>query len=591
MPAAVLGVERSVDGKLWRARLGDDRRAAAIAQRLGVPEIVGRVLAGRGVELENADRYLNPRLKELLPDPFALRDMERAVDRLVAAVRDREPIAVFGDYDVDGATSSAVLHRFLAAIGVPLRIYIPDRIKEGYGPNADALRRLAEEGVRVVVTVDCGISSFDALEAGAAAGLDIIIVDHHKAEPRLPAAHAVVNPNRLDDDSGLGRLAAVGVTFMLVVALNARLRQLGWYGAGTPEPDLRYWLDLVALGTVCDMVPLQGLNRAFVVQGVKVLAARHNTGLAALSDVAGLRERPGAYHLGYLLGPRVNAGGRVGRSDLGARLMTTDDPGEAAEIANQLDLYNRERQEIEQAVLAEAIAAVDSSAEPLAQTVVAGEGWHPGVIGIVASRLVTRYNRPACVIALKGERGKGSGRSVPGFDLGAAVIAARQAGLVLDGGGHAMAAGFSVEAAHIDALRSFLAERFAHAADAGSLMPSLGLDGILSVGAATPEFLDLIDQAGPYGAGNAEPRFAFADARIAKADVVGERHVRVFLTDVSGARLRAIAFRAFETELGTALLEHRGRSLHIAGHLRHDNWQGRNQVQLHIEDAATVRTS
>ncbi len=592
MPAApppVLGVERSIAGKFWRPRLADDRPAMAMAQRFDIPEMVARVLAGRGVALDEAERYLNPTIRDLMPNPLSIKDMAAAAARLAAAIDKGEPIAVFGDYDVDGATSSALLHRFFAALGVPLRIYIPDRLTEGYGPNAAALERLAAEGIRVVITVDCGISAFAALEAGAAAGLDVIVVDHHKAEPKLPDARAVVNPNRLDDDSGLGDLAAVGVAFMVVVALNAHLRDAGWYSAARPEPDLLAWLDIVALGTVCDMVPLTGLNRALVAQGLKVMARRGNSGLAALADVAGVRERPSAFHLGFMLGPRVNAGGRVGEAGLGARLLATDDGGEATAIARQLDDYNKERQEIEQAVLTAAADQVEAIAEgPGPVVFVADRDWHPGVIGIVASRLCARYGRPACVVSLDGKKGKGSGRSVVGFDLGAAVIAARQAGLILDGGGHAMAAGFSLEADRLDAVGAFLSERMVHQAGAHPMTPSLGLDGVLSVGAATTDLLEIIDQAGPFGAGNAEPRFVIAEARIARADIVGERHVRVFLSDMAGSRLKGIAFRAFESELGRALLDHRGRTLHLAGHLRHDTWQGRNEVQLQIEDAASV---
>ena len=583
---AVLDVERSVLGKRWRQRPADDRAALAIAQRLGVPEIVGRVLAGRGVGPEEAEAFLNPTLRALLPDPSRLKDMDKAVERIVAALQGGEKIAVFGDYDVDGATSAALLQRFFAALGQPLRIYIPDRRTEGYGPNAAALRRLAEDGITVVITVDCGIAAFDALAAGAEAGLDVIVVDHHLAEPRLPPAHAVINPNRLDDDSGLGHLAAVGVTFMLVVVLNRALRALRRHGAGG-EPDLRQWLDLVALGTVCDVVPLVGLNRALVVRGLEVIARRGNVGLAALADVGGVKERPGAYHLGFVLGPRVNAGGRVGEADLGARLLATDDDAEARVLAETLDRLNSERRAIEQAVLDAALAQIAARPSPPGPLVLAaGDGWHPGVIGIVASRLVGRFGRPACVIALDGGSGRGSGRSVRGIDLGAAVVAARQAGLLTAGGGHAMAAGFTVGAGDLEALEAFLGERIAAQADPDSLGPSLGVDGVLTPAGATTALLARLAQAGPYGAGNAEPRFAFADARIAMADRVGDSHVRAVLADPEGRRLKAIAFRSTETALGRTLLDSVGRTLHVAGHLRADNWQGRHGVQLFVEDAA-----
>lgn len=583
---AVLGVEESVLGKRWRPRLGDERTALGIAQRLDVPEIVGRIMAGRGVSMDDAERYLDPTLKTLLPDPSVMRDMDAAAARIAKAIHDSEPVAVFGDYDVDGATSSAVLHRYFAAIGVPLRIYIPDRLKEGYGPNAPALEALAKEGIKVALTVDCGITAFEALEAAADAGLDMIVVDHHVAEPKLPRAAAVVNPNRMDDDSGLGHLAAVGVAYMLVIALNRKLRADGWFADRT-EPNLVQWLDLVALGTVCDVVPLTGLNRAFVTQGLKVMARRQNTGLRALADVARLNEAPGAFHLGFLLGPRVNAGGRVGEAGLGARLLTTEDAVEAQRLAEQLDRYNTERKEIEAAVLDAALAQVGEDFEGPA-VIAVGEGWHPGVIGIVASRLVGKYGRPAFVIGTDGDVGKGSARSIQGIDLGAAVIAARQSGLLINGGGHKMAAGLTVETAKIDALRKFLTERLWDEG-AADIKPSLGVDGTLSVSGATPDLFEMIAQAGPYGAGNPEPRFVLADARVAFADVVGESHVRVSLSEIGGKPLKGIAFRATESGLGEMLLKNAGKGhIHIAGHLRADTWQGRKGVQFVIEDAAAV---
>src|SRR5215472_12403293 len=400
---AFLGVERSLLGRRWRARGGDDREGLAIAQRMALPEIVGRLLAARGVGAEAAESFLNPTLRELLPDPSRFRDMDKAAARLARAVRDGEEIAVFGDYDVDGATSAALLARFFAAAGHPIRIYIPDRMKEGYGPNLPALLALKEQGVRIVITVDCGITAFEPLAGAEAAGLEVIVVDHHVAEPRLPAAFAVINPNRLDEGKGHGQLAAVGVTFLLVVAVNRGLRQAGWYGEARAEPDLKRWLDLVALGTVCDVVPLTGLNRALVAQGLKVMARRGNPGLVALADVARLAEPPGCYHAGFLLGPRVNAGGRVGEAGLGARLLTTED-------------------EIEAQVQLAAIAQVEARLAP-GLVFAAAPGWHAGVIRIVASRLKELYGRPACVVALDedGAIGKGSGRSISGIDLGSAV--------------------------------------------------------------------------------------------------------------------------------------------------------------------------
>jgi len=584
MESALLGIERSLSGKRWHQRGTDDRMGLAMAQRLGVPEMLGRLLAARGVEADSADVFLSPTLRALLPDPSRFLGMDAAVERLVQAIAAGEPIAVFGDYDVDGATSAALLHRFFAAIGIVVRLYIPDRLREGYGPNAPALLQLRREGVAVVVTVDCGTTAVAPLAEAAAAGLSVIVLDHHTAEAQLPAAVAVVNPNRLDESSGHGQLAAVGVAFLLVVALNRALRQHGWYGATRPEPDLLQWLDLVALGTVCDVVPLTGINRALVGQGLKFMARRGNLGLAALADVAGLSEPPGAYHAGFVLGPRINAGGRVGVADLGVRLLTTADPAEAAALARQLDALNADRQVLEQSVLEAAIAQVEARAPNGALVAASGEGWHPGVIGIVAGRLKERYNRPACVIAVADGIGKGSARSVNGIDFGSAILAARQAGLLVNGGGHRMAAGFTVAADRIPALTAFLDARLAAAAG-GPIVPQLYIDGVLSPAAVTPELARLLTRLGPFGAGNAEPRFAVPDLRVVQSDVVGESHVRVVAAG-NGGRLKAIAFRSSGTALGQALLRGGGAPLHFVGTLRADNWQDREGVQLVIEDAA-----
>ncbi len=587
--ATVLGVESSLLGKRWESRLTDDRLALALAQRLALPEEIARVMAARGVDLESADSFLDPSLRALLPDPSCLKDMDRAAVRLAGAIEAGEAVAVFGDYDVDGATSAAVLARFFRAAGAELRIYIPDRLNEGYGPNAPALERLAGDGVKLVITVDCGITAFEALEAGRAAGLEVIVVDHHQAEAALPAAHAVVNPNRLDEAGGLGHLAAVGVTYLLVVALNRELRRRGWYGA-KGEPDLLGWLDLVALGTVCDVVPLTGVNRAFVAQGLKIMARRGNSGLAALCDAAGVSEPPGTYHAGFLLGPRVNAGGRVGRSDLGARLLASDDRAGAAEIAARLDAYNAERKEIERQVLDQAIEQVERQAESggpdRALIFAAAEGWHAGVIGIVASRLKDRYNLPAVVVALEAGVGKGSGRSVPGVDLGACVLAARQAGLLVNGGGHAMAAGLTAAEAAVPALRDFLRERIAARIAVVGYRPALGLDAVVLPGAVSSPLIGSLEGLAPFGVGNAEPRFALPATRVANAQVVGETHVRCRLTGADGGRLNAIAFRALDSALGQRLLQSAGRPLHIAGKLRRDSWRGGDAVQMIIEDAA-----
>ncbi len=589
-PDCFLGVEKSLTGKRWISREADERQSLALAQRLSVPEIVGRVLAARGVGLEDADVFLNPTLKNLLPDPSRLKDIDTAAERLARAIMDGHAIGIFGDYDVDGATSSALLTRFFAAVGGRSATYIPDRLKEGYGPNIEALLKLQEGGAKVVVTVDCGTSAHESLTAAADAGLDVIVVDHHEAEAKLPPATAVINPNRLDDDSGQGQLAAVGVAFLLVVAVNRALRDAGWY-RDRPEPDLTQWLDLVALGTVCDVVPLTGLNRALVMQGLKVMAARDNTGLRALSDVAGLKEKPGTYHAGFLLGPRINAGGRIGESDLGSRLLGTDDIGEATDIAHRLDELNRERRGIEAAVLDAAMDEAKKTGDDLGPLIlVAAEGWHPGVIGIVAGRLAERFNRPACVVALDGGKatgqGVGSGRSVSGVDLRAAVIAACQAGILIKGGGHKMACGFTVDSGRLEELRQFLGDRIsAHLGD-GGIQPRLYLDGAMKPAAATMNLVEDLQQVGPFGSGNPEPRFVIPAARLSYAAVAGENHVRGTLTGEEGGRLAAISFNSLDTPLGQALLKSDGAPLHVAGRLRVNTWKGHSKAQLLIDDAA-----
>jgi single-stranded-DNA-specific exonuclease len=589
--AAFLGVERSALGRRWVERPADPRLAAALAQQHGLPEIVGRLLAARGVGVDAAARFLAPRLRDALPDPSHLKDMDKAAARLADAVEKGETVAVFGDYDVDGATSAALLWRTLGALGQPPRIYVPDRIKEGYGPNAPALLKLKEAGASLVVTVDCGATAQAPLAAAAAAGLDVIVVDHHAADAALPPAVAVVNPNRLDDDSPHKYLAAVGVSFLLAVALLRELRRRGRFAAA-PEPRLLDALDLVALGTVCDVVPLVGVNRAFVAQGLKVMAERGNVGLAALAEVARLAEPPGTFHAGFIFGPRVNAGGRVGESDLGWRLLTAADPSEAKTLAERLDAYNRERQAIEQQVLVQALARGEEQAAADAPViVVAGEGWHPGVIGIVASRLVERLGRPACVVALADGAGKGSGRSIAGVDLGAAVLAARQAGLLVNGGGHKMAAGFTLAAPSLPEFRAFLAERLGDTIRALAARPTLTVDVALAAEGATVDLLREIERLAPFGVGNAEPRFVLAGARLAFVDPVGADHLRVAVATERGRRLKAMAFRAAATDLGRFLQAERGRLVHLAGHLRADRWQGRDDAQFLIEDAAAPQST
>lgn len=596
---AFLGVEQSLGGRRWVARAAPERLVQTLAQRFDLPDAVARALAGRGISADAAGAFLTPSLRAQMPDPSVLPDMDRATARLVRAIRGGESVAVFGDYDVDGATSAALLLRYLRALGIAARLYVPDRIAEGYGPNAPALEGLARAGVSLVVCVDCGTTAFAPLAAARAAGLDVLVLDHHTAEARLPETVGLVNPNRLDapsgadDRHGLRHLAACGVTFLTLVALNRALRREGVFAGGAEEPDLLDLLDLVALGTVCDVVPLVGLNRALVAQGLKVIAGRRKAGLVALADRAGIKKRPEVYHLGFILGPRINAAGRIGQADLGARLLSTEDAAEAAAIAARLDDHNEDRKALEAAALAEAMAQVEALDDAGPVILASGEGWHPGVVGIVASRLKERYHRPACVVALDGDLGKASGRSVPGVDLGGAVAEARAAGLLLTGGGHPMAAGFSLTRDRLAELRAFLAEHIAAQVAArgdgtadGRLVPVMRLDGSLSVAGATPDLARAIARLGPFGPGNGEPRYVLSGARVVQWRIVGQNHISCTLTGPQGGRLRAIAFRAADTPLGEALCAAGGAPLHLAGLLRLDDWQGSETLDFHIEDAA-----
>lgn len=580
-----LGVERSATGRRWIARPYDERLALALAQRHSLPDLIARSLASRSVALDDAAGFLDPKLRDFLPNPSRFRDMDVAAARMVAAIQTGEKMAVFGDYDVDGATSSALLIRFARAAGVDMRLYVPDRLREGYGPNIAAIQKLAAEGIKLIICVDCGTTAHEPLKAAKEAGCDVIVLDHHASEPLLPSALALVNPNRLDETNSFGALAAVGVTYLFVIAVNRLLRAAGFYTASRREPDLLNLLDLVALGTVCDVVKLTGLNRAFVAQGLRVMSKRQNPGIAALASVAGQKGAMDTYTAGFLLGPRVNAGGRVGEADTGAKLLSTDDPSLAAQLAQHLHALNNERREIEARVLAE--AETITLTENMPMVFVASENWHPGVIGIVASRLKDRFHHPAIVVALEGDVGKGSGRSVNNVDLGAVIIAARQAGLLINGGGHKMAAGFTVAREKIGALQDFLAERIGKQIAAEPLVPSLTVDGLAAATSVTPEFVKELATLGPFGQGNPEPRFVLADCRIVNATIVGEKHVSLVVMQ-SGVRLRGIAFRAMENGLGEFFLNRNHRDCHLSCHLRIDEWQGEERVQLHISDAAVA---
>jgi single-stranded-DNA-specific exonuclease len=546
--------------------------------------VLARLLAARGIAESEVRDYLNPSLKNLLPDPSVLHDMAKAVARVAHALETGEKIAVFGDYDVDGSASSALLADFLAGLGEAPRIYIPDRMTEGYGPSPAAMKTLAGEGVKLVITVDCGAAATAALEEAKAQGMDVVVLDHHRVD-HAPPALAHVNPNQPEDRSGLNHLCAAGVSFLFLVALNRQLRESGFYDArGVAEPDLRLALDLVGLATVCDVVPLIGLNRAFVRQGLARLGTR--PGLKALVEVAKANAPYSPYTFGFLLGPRINAGGRVGRSGLGADLLTARDEAAAAEFAQQLDLHNRERQVIEKRIVEEALAAAETQANaPF--ILAAGEGWHPGVVGIVAGRLKERFGKPSFVAGFEGGMGRGSARSIAGIDVGAAIRAAVLAGVIESGGGHAMAAGFSLDASQLKGLQAFLEAAFEGKSEALAAAATLELDSVASPAGAGPQLLEEIALAGPYGAGNPEPLLAFPDLRVAFADIVGKDHIRLRLTG-GGAALPAIAFRVVGTPLGEALLKSRGGAIHAAGRLKRNDWNGQTTVQLEIEDAAAA---
>jgi single-stranded-DNA-specific exonuclease len=555
-----------------------------------LPDLVARVLAGRGVAPDDVSAFLGPSLKSLLPDPNVLTGMEALANRVADAIVAGEKIAIFGDYDVDGATSAALFVRFLRAQGSEASVYIPDRLFEGYGPNPDAMRSLAAAGNRLIIAVDCGTGSFEAIETANGLGLEVVVIDHHQAGADLPAARALVNPNRQDDISGLGHLCAIGLSFLTVVAINRILRQRGWYGGARPEPDLLQWLDLVALGTVCDVVPLTGLNRAFVAKGLLAMAHRGNPGLAALIDVARLSGPLSLYHLGFMIGPRINAGGRIGDAALGARLLASDDPAECERIAAELDRLNQERQAIETAVLEEAAAEAEAEigAGPGPSVIISGsERWHAGVVGLVAARLKERYHRPAIAIAfLPNGFGTGSGRSIAGVDLGRAVREALDRGILVKGGGHAMAAGLTVDKVRLGDLRAFLADSLGEAIDKARENNDLAVDAAMTARGATADMIELVERAGPFGTGHPEPVFAFPAHRISYVETVGNGHVRLSLATDDGVNLKGIAFRAAGGPLGAALLAARGRPLHLAGVLTIDQWQSRRQPSLRILDAA-----
>lgn len=587
MNNTVLGVERSLNQRRWVWRVGEDRVGLGIAQRHDLPEIIGRLLAARGVDIDGAASFLDPTLRTLMPDPSALTDMDIAASRIADAVQRGETVAVFGDYDVDGACSGALMFSLLRELGANVLHYVPDRLAEGYGPNAPALRSLAQQGATLVVCVDCGTAAADVFSQ-LHNRLDIVVLDHHKSEGESPAIIATVNPNRLDDRSGMGSLCATAIAFLTAVALVRELRRRNHF-AGQAEPDLLSLLDLVALATVCDVMPLTGLNRALVCQGLKVMARRARPGMAALIDVAMVKDRPSAFTLGFTLGPRINAAGRISESDLGLRLLVTQDTLEARTLAATLDAVNRQRQDVEAGMLEAAMSAAEAQAQaghPV--LLVSGAQWHPGVVGIVAGRMKERFNRPACVAALADGVAKGSGRSVLGLDLGAAVIAARQMGILNTGGGHAMAAGFSLQADRLDEFHAFLNTRLAAASDLPAAA-DLAVEATIAVPGATLDLAQQIGRLAPFGNANEEPMFVLQRARVLRADRVGKdgATIRTLIEgEGGGTRLKAMLFRARDGALAEALLSRNGTPLHLAGNLRAEEWNGTTSPGFIITDAA-----
>jgi single-stranded-DNA-specific exonuclease len=587
--ASFLGVERSLSGRSWRRRAADPELVRRHELESGLDEPIARALAARHIAAGGAGDYLNPTLKALFPDPSSFLEMDRAAELLVDALASGRPTAVFADYDVDGASSAALLVRWFRAMGAELPIYVPDRLTEGYGPSAAAFLRLKEQGAELVVTLDCGAAAHDALTAASQIGLEVVVIDHHLMRGEPPPAAALVNPNRPGCNSGQGALAAAGVTFVLLAALNREARRRGLVGE-RPEPDLRAWLDLAALGAFCDVTQLVGFNRALAAQGLKVMSGWRNSGLKALLEVSGSKPGPATgFHAGFVLGPRINAGGRIGRSDLGARLLSTDDPQEARALAEELDALNASRKEVERQVFDAAVAMVEQA--PAAPVIVVGcEDWHPGVVGIVAGRLRERYRRPAIVIGVDAAAGvgKGSGRSQPGVNLGQAVHEAFDAGLLLAGGGHAMAAGVTVKADGITALSDFLCGRLGGDCVRAADEDAVEIDVLTTPKGADRRLYEAFQQLAPFGPGNPEPLYALASVRPEQPTALRGGHVRCVLTDGAGGRLKAVAWRAGETELGRRLLAGQG-ALHVAGRLKPDDYLGREGVELEIEDAADPR--
>jgi single-stranded-DNA-specific exonuclease len=590
----ILKIEKSLMSSRWIFPGVNDDHIARMVSAHGLPEIVARLLSARAVEPEKAEIFLNPKLSRDFPDPMQMASMREAAGFLADAMMAGKKIALFADFDVDGATSTAILVRFFRHCGIDLPFYIPDRLAEGYGPNINALKILRAQGAEIVLMADCGTTAFDVVEQGRALGLDIIILDHHETEDRLPDATYVINPKRRDDQSGYTMLAACGVCFMLCVAVNATLRDRGFF-KDRAEAPLKSWLDILALGTVCDMVPLTGPNRLFARHGFEQMARLGNPGIAALCNVAGVKTVPDTYTAGFILGPRINAGSRVHKADLGARLLSTDDTEEARNIAWTLNDCNDKRKDIQAEMMAQALHMVEAEGLDQHPVILVGhEGWHPGLNGLVAGRLVEKYKKPAAVIAYAPGHdamleGRGSGRSVPGINIAAAFIEARQKNLLVKGGGHAMAAGFTILPDQIPAFRAFLYDHIARQAQGMESVCETMIDGVLSVRAARVDLVKMMQgQVGPFGQANPEPVFVLPNVRLYSADIVGDGHIRTLITDADGGgtRMKAMAFRAADTPLGQALLKQGGQPFHLAGRIKLDTWNGAEKVEFHIEDAA-----
>lgn len=578
--------KKSLGGNIWKLSLSDERIAELIAQRFSLPFIVSRIISARNIQVDDVQNFIEPKLQNLMPNPSCLKGVDKASFRIADAVINKQKVAIIGDYDVDGATSSSVLRLFLESVGINPIVHIPER-DEGYGPSAKSFDTFSSLGIDLVITVDCGTTAFEVFDYAKSKNIEVIVLDHHEAEVKLPDVYALVNPKRLDEENDypyLKYMAAVGVVFFTIVAINRELRQRGFFETQA-EPNLMQWLDLVALGTVCDVVPLLGLNRAFVRQGLKIMSLRGNTGLKALVDKSGISEAPSTFHLGYVLGPRINACGRVGESAMGNKLLCIRDDFQAQILADKLNEFNEQRKEIESYVLLNAIEMLEGNPQDYPIAFVAGNDWHQGVIGIVAGKLKERYNVPAFVMSIEDDEVKGSARSIPRVDLGALIVSAKEQGVITKGGGHTMAAGFSLTEDKIPEFRKFVGEYVLSKIGGEEIMPVIEVDGCLDLLGATTELAEKFELLEPFGAGNSEPKLVLEHIRIVKPSIVGSGHIRCILSSNNGGSLKAMAFRVADTELGQALLNSNGASFNLVGVLRKDNWQGRNSVQFIIDDA------